>query len=134
CCSAPVPMANPPPRTGPRQPGRSTTRSSPASGPPVSRAPTGAPPPMPEPGAERPAPVSEPVWRRRVVLERTEQTRNLGAHLAAWCRTGDLIVLTGDLGAGKTTLTQGIGAGLGVRGRISSPTFIIARTHAPTAE
>src|SRR5699024_2432689 len=39
-----------------------------------------------------------------------------------------------DLGAGKTTLTQGIGAGLGVRGRISSPTFIIARTHAPTAE
>lgn len=44
-------------------------------------------------------------------------------------RAGDLVILTGDLGAGKTTLTQGIGAALGVRGTIASPTFIIARTH-----
>jgi tRNA threonylcarbamoyladenosine biosynthesis protein TsaE len=44
-------------------------------------------------------------------------------------RAGDLVVLTGDLGAGKTTLTQGIGAGLGVRGQVASPTFIIARVH-----
>jgi tRNA threonylcarbamoyl adenosine modification protein YjeE len=44
-------------------------------------------------------------------------------------RAGDLVVLTGPLGAGKTTLTRGIGAGLGVRGPITSPTFVLARTH-----
>jgi tRNA threonylcarbamoyladenosine biosynthesis protein TsaE len=44
-------------------------------------------------------------------------------------RAGDLVVLTGDLGAGKTTLTQGIAEGLGVRGPITSPTFVIARVH-----
>jgi len=44
-------------------------------------------------------------------------------------KAGDLLVLTGDLGAGKTSLTQGIGAGLGVRGPITSPTFVIARVH-----
>ena len=42
---------------------------------------------------------------------------------------GDLVVLTGPLGAGKTTLTRGIAAGLGVRGPVQSPTFVIARTH-----
>ena len=51
--------------------------------------------------------------------------REIGAALAA----GDLVVLTGPLGAGKTTLTRGIGEGLGVRGPIQSPTFVIARTH-----
>ena len=55
----------------------------------------------------------------------------LGTRLAGVLRRGDLVVLTGDLGAGKTTLTQGIGAGLGVRGDITSPTFVIARVHAP---
>jgi tRNA threonylcarbamoyladenosine biosynthesis protein TsaE len=44
-------------------------------------------------------------------------------------RAGDLVVLTGELGAGKTTLTQGIGQGLGVRGPVTSPTFVIARVH-----
>ena len=44
-------------------------------------------------------------------------------------RPGDLVVLTGPLGAGKTTLTRGIGEGLGVRGPVQSPTFVIARTH-----
>ncbi len=44
-------------------------------------------------------------------------------------RRGDLVLLTGELGAGKTTLTQGIGAGLGVRGDVTSPTFVIARVH-----
>src|SRR5690606_21296343 len=44
-------------------------------------------------------------------------------------RAGDLVVLTGELGAGKTTLTQGIGEGLKVRGPITSPTFVIARVH-----
>jgi tRNA threonylcarbamoyladenosine biosynthesis protein TsaE len=53
----------------------------------------------------------------------------LGRRLAAATRPGDVFVLTGDLGAGKTTLTQGIGAGLDVRGPITSPTFVIARVH-----
>lgn len=51
--------------------------------------------------------------------------REIGESLVA----GDLVVLTGPLGAGKTTLTRGIAAGLGVRGPIQSPTFVIARTH-----
>jgi tRNA threonylcarbamoyladenosine biosynthesis protein TsaE len=55
--------------------------------------------------------------------------RDLGRELAAWLRAGDLVILTGPLGAGKTTLVQGIGEGLGVRGRITSPTFVIARVH-----
>lgn len=55
--------------------------------------------------------------------------RDLGGLIAALLRPGDLLVLTGDLGAGKTTLTQGIGAGLLVRGDITSPTFVIARVH-----
>jgi tRNA threonylcarbamoyladenosine biosynthesis protein TsaE len=53
----------------------------------------------------------------------------LGRRLAGLLRAGDLVLLSGDLGAGKTTLTQGIGAGLGVRGPITSPTFVIARVH-----
>lgn len=57
------------------------------------------------------------------------QMRALGARLAALLRPGDLVVLTGPLGAGKTTLAQGIGDGLGVRGPVTSPTFVIARTH-----
>ena len=52
-----------------------------------------------------------------------------GRALAADLRRGDLVVLTGPLGAGKTTLTRGIGAGLGVRGPVQSPTFVLARTH-----
>jgi tRNA threonylcarbamoyladenosine biosynthesis protein TsaE len=44
-------------------------------------------------------------------------------------RPGDLIILTGDLGAGKTTMTKGIGEGLGVRGDVTSPTFVISRVH-----
>lgn len=53
----------------------------------------------------------------------------LGRDLGAVLRPGDLVVLTGPLGAGKTTLTRGIGAGLGVRGPVQSPTFVLARTH-----
>jgi len=53
----------------------------------------------------------------------------LGERLGSRLEAGDLVVLTGPLGAGKTTLTRGIGAGLGVRGPVQSPTFVIARTH-----
>lgn len=59
-------------------------------------------------------------------------TRILGEHLAGYLRAGDLLILTGELGAGKTTLTQGLGAALQVRGQIASPTFVIAREHPST--
>jgi tRNA threonylcarbamoyladenosine biosynthesis protein TsaE len=59
----------------------------------------------------------------------TEAMEAFGRDLGAQLRAGDLVVLTGALGAGKTTLTRGIGAGLGVRGPVQSPTFVIARTH-----
>ena len=64
-----------------------------------------------------------------LVVPTAERMRELGRELARGLEAGDLVLLTGDLGAGKTTLTQGIGAGLGVRGPIASPTFIIARVH-----
>ena len=56
-------------------------------------------------------------------------TRGLGVRLAGALRAGDLVVLSGPLGAGKTSLTQGVGEGLGVRGAVTSPTFVLARTH-----
>src|SRR5262245_66365153 len=55
--------------------------------------------------------------------------RELGRRLAGLLRAGDLVVLTGPLGAGKTTLVQGIGQGLDIRGAVTSPTFVIARVH-----
>ncbi|MFC5175940.1 tRNA (adenosine(37)-N6)-threonylcarbamoyltransferase complex ATPase subunit type 1 TsaE [Nocardioides taihuensis] len=58
-----------------------------------------------------------------------EAMRELGRELAGQLRAGDLLVLSGELGAGKTTFTQGLGAGLGVRGDVTSPTFVIARVH-----
>jgi len=64
-----------------------------------------------------------------VVLATVEDTRALGARLAAVLVAGDLVLLSGPLGAGKTALTQGIGAGLGVRGRVTSPTFVLSRRH-----
>ena len=62
-------------------------------------------------------------------LDTADDTVAFGRRLAAVLRAGDLVLLTGPLGAGKTTLTRGIGAGLGVRGPILSPTFVIARVH-----
>jgi tRNA threonylcarbamoyladenosine biosynthesis protein TsaE len=64
-----------------------------------------------------------------VVVADPEAMRALGERIAAVLRAGDLVVLSGSLGAGKTTLAQGIGAGLGVPGRVLSPTFVIARVH-----
>ena len=65
----------------------------------------------------------------RLTLPTAEDTRLAGERLARVLRAGDLLILTGDLGAGKTTFTQGLGDGLGVRGPVTSPTFVIARVH-----
>ena len=62
-------------------------------------------------------------------LSTVDDTRAFGAALAALLRAGDLVLLNGPLGAGKTALAQGIGAGLAVPGEVTSPTFVIARVH-----
>ncbi|GIJ80135.1 tRNA threonylcarbamoyladenosine biosynthesis protein TsaE [Micromonospora phaseoli] len=67
----------------------------------------------------------------RFELPAVADTHAFGRRLAQLLRAGDLVLLTGPLGAGKTALTQGIGAGLGVLGDITSPTFVIARVHRP---
>lgn len=64
-----------------------------------------------------------------LTLASADDTHDFGMRLGRSLRAGDLVVLTGGLGAGKTTLTQGIGAGLGVRGPVTSPTFVLARVH-----
>jgi tRNA threonylcarbamoyladenosine biosynthesis protein TsaE len=64
-----------------------------------------------------------------VTVPTDRDMRELGIRLAGLLRAGDLLVMTGQMGAGKTTLTQGIGEGLKVRGPITSPTFVIARVH-----
>jgi tRNA threonylcarbamoyladenosine biosynthesis protein TsaE len=66
---------------------------------------------------------------RDVRVPTADAMRDLGRDLARVLRAGDLVILAGPLGAGKTTLVQGIGAGLGVRGPVTSPTFVIARVH-----
>ena len=65
----------------------------------------------------------------QVSTSNADQTRSLGEDLGRFLAAGDLVMLSGGLGAGKTTLTQGIGIGMGVRGRVASPTFIVARVH-----
>jgi tRNA threonylcarbamoyladenosine biosynthesis protein TsaE len=60
-----------------------------------------------------------------------EEMIALGRELAGLLAAGDLVLLSGELGAGKTTLARGIGAGLGVRGAVTSPTFVLARVHPP---
>jgi tRNA threonylcarbamoyladenosine biosynthesis protein TsaE len=72
---------------------------------------------------------AEPSVLAEVGVPTAAGMRRLGERLAALLRPGDLVVLTGPLGAGKTTLVQGIGSGLGVRGPVTSPTFVIARVH-----
>ncbi|MEU8673923.1 tRNA (adenosine(37)-N6)-threonylcarbamoyltransferase complex ATPase subunit type 1 TsaE [Streptomyces sp. NPDC048560] len=64
-----------------------------------------------------------------VAVESPEQMQDLGRRLAGVLAPGDLVMLSGELGAGKTTLTRGLGEGLGVRGAVTSPTFVIARVH-----
>lgn len=64
-----------------------------------------------------------------ITIATPDQMEALGARIAAQLRAGDVVALNGELGAGKTTLTRGIGAALGVRGTVTSPTFVLARTH-----
>jgi tRNA threonylcarbamoyladenosine biosynthesis protein TsaE len=66
---------------------------------------------------------------QQVTVETAAGMRAFGRRLAGLLRAGDLVILSGPLGAGKTTLVQGIGEGLGVRGPVTSPTFVIARIH-----
>jgi tRNA threonylcarbamoyladenosine biosynthesis protein TsaE len=66
-----------------------------------------------------------------VLLAGPEDTERLGARIGARLAAGDLVLLSGPLGAGKTVLARGIGRGLGVVGPITSPTFVIAREHPP---
>jgi tRNA threonylcarbamoyladenosine biosynthesis protein TsaE len=73
--------------------------------------------------------VSGPAWERSLEVRTAAETHALAAALGAVLQTGDLLVLTGELGAGKTTFTQGLGEGLGVRAGIISPTFVLVRIH-----
>jgi tRNA threonylcarbamoyladenosine biosynthesis protein TsaE len=65
----------------------------------------------------------------QVQAETAQLTQQVARGLGERLRAGDLVILSGELGAGKTTFTQGLAAGLGVRGPITSPTFVIARVH-----
>ncbi|GAA3200754.1 tRNA (adenosine(37)-N6)-threonylcarbamoyltransferase complex ATPase subunit type 1 TsaE [Dactylosporangium siamense] len=67
-------------------------------------------------------------------LPAVADTHAFGRRLATVLRAGDLVLLTGPLGAGKTALAQGIGAGLRVQGAVTSPTFVIARVHRPASD
>ncbi len=82
---------------------------------------------------EAPAAPHDPVETELTVTS-PEQMRELGRRLAKLLRAGDLVMLTGELGAGKTTLTRGLGEGLGIRGAVTSPTFVIARVHPPLGD
>jgi tRNA threonylcarbamoyladenosine biosynthesis protein TsaE len=64
-----------------------------------------------------------------LVVHTPDDMAQLGARIASRLAAGDLVALNGELGAGKTTLTRGLGAALGVRGAVTSPTFVLARTH-----
>ncbi len=63
------------------------------------------------------------------LIESPAEMEEFGRLIGGMLGAGDLVVLTGPLGAGKTTLTRGVAAGLGVRGPVQSPTFVLARTH-----
>lgn len=65
----------------------------------------------------------------RLKIDSPEQMEKLGEKLAKLVNLGDLVLLSGALGAGKTTLTRGLGRALGAEGTIQSPTFVLARTH-----
>ncbi len=89
----------------------------------------------PVPSAGMNVPQTEPVAATaQITVETPERMRELGRGLAALLSPGDLVLLSGELGAGKTTLTRGLGEGLDVRGAVTSPTFVIARVHPPLGD
>ena len=65
----------------------------------------------------------------QLTIHTPDQMADLGARIARQLRAGDVVALNGELGAGKTTLTRGLGEALGIRGSVTSPTFVLARTH-----
>lgn len=73
-----------------------------------------------------------PVWTVELTAQSATATQELAASVGEQLESGDLILLNGELGAGKTTFTQGLGAGLGVRSGIISPTFVLSRIHPST--
>lgn len=72
-------------------------------------------------------------WTATAGTATAEGTRELAASLAALARPGDVVLLVGGLGAGKTTFAQGFARGLGVVGPVTSPTFTLVRQYAGTA-
>jgi tRNA threonylcarbamoyladenosine biosynthesis protein TsaE len=92
------------------------------------------PPAAPDRGGDPPKPAVVPGagtagLDEQVCVATAADMRYLGERFSGLLGAGDLVVLSGPLGAGKTTLAQGIGVGLGVRGQVTSPTFVIARVH-----
>jgi len=71
----------------------------------------------------------DPAFLGRHEIRTSDAMETLGLRIGEQLRPGDLLILTGPLGAGKTTFTRGLAEGLGVRGPVQSPTFVIARTH-----
>lgn len=69
----------------------------------------------------------------RLTVPTEEAMVGLGRRIGGLLRASDLVMLRGDLGAGKTTLTRGIGEAMGVRGPITSPTFVLSRVHPPVS-
>lgn len=64
-----------------------------------------------------------------MIVRDADEMRDLGRHIGTLVRAGDLLMLTGPLGAGKTTFVQGLADGMGVEGRVTSPTFVISHVH-----
>lgn len=73
--------------------------------------------------------MTEASWVKVLQIADSDEMHELGIAIGKQLRAGDLAILTGDLGAGKTTLSRGIGEGMQVRGPVTSPTFVLARTH-----
>ena len=84
---------------------------------------------LPEPELPDSAQWDSAQWEQTFHVETAEQTHRLASSIGSALEAGDLLVLTGELGAGKTTFTQGLGEGLGVRAGIISPTFVLVRIH-----
>jgi tRNA threonylcarbamoyladenosine biosynthesis protein TsaE len=78
--------------------------------------------------------MADDIWDGELELPTVEDTERLGERLGAQLRAGDLVLLSGPLGAGKTALVRGLARGLGVRGQVASPTFVLAREHPPSGD